>query len=168
MPTEALFAAFVTAMMEALGRGMEGAQTVCKRTVTRLCGELEAVKKLVEAYVRRRFSNLILYSAKLRELLLKFLNGGLKDGMMALATQGGVLFRENPNDAPRPGTVVPMNMKTCTRLREMAEGGAATSLVERKKSWKLLSDKAAGSVSGERKAAPGKGGGSVRPPREVG
>ena len=65
---------------------MEGAQSACKGSLSHLRGELKAVQKSVEVYLRRHFSNVILYSAKVHKLLLKAISGGLKDAMTALAT----------------------------------------------------------------------------------
>ena len=70
MPAAVHFATFVAAFMETLEYGMEGAQAVCKNRSSNLRGELEAVQKLVEVYLRRDFGNLTPYSAKVRELLL--------------------------------------------------------------------------------------------------
>ena len=104
MPAGVHFPAFVAAFMETLEYGMKGAHTVWKGRVSHLRAELEAMQKSVEAHLRRHFSNLSPHSAKVRELLLKAMNGGLKDAMTALATHGGVLFRKHPYAAAPAGT----------------------------------------------------------------
>ena len=114
MRADAHFATFVAVFMETLEYGLEGAQSVYKNRVSDFRGELEAVQKLVEIYLRHHFSNLTPYSAKVRELLLKAINGGLKDAMTALATQAGVLFRKCPYAAPSSGTGVSMTTPSFT------------------------------------------------------
>ena len=56
--------------------------------------------------------------------------------MTVLATQGGVLHRTHPFAAPAVGTGLPMATKSFTRLRELVEEGAETSLVERMAFWR--------------------------------
>ena len=85
MPADVHFATFVAASMATLEYGMGAAQAVCQNTVRQMRGELEAVQKSGEVYLRRHFSNLTPHLVKVRELLLKAMNGDLKDGMMALA-----------------------------------------------------------------------------------
>ena len=155
VPADVPFALFVAAFMETLEYGMEGAQAVCKGRVNHSRGELEAVQKSVEVHLRRHFSNLSPYSAKVRELLLEAMNGGLKDVITVLTAQGGVLFRNHPYAAPPAGTGYPIFTPTFTRLRELAEKGAAASLGERKNFWRQPPDKTAGSVGGGKKETPG-------------
>ena len=100
MPADVNFTTFVAAFMETLEYGMGGAQAVCKGNVSHLRGELEAVQKSVEVYLLRHFSQLSWHSAKVRKLLLKAMNGGLKDAMTALATQGGGDLPETPVRPP--------------------------------------------------------------------
>ena len=163
MPADVNFTTFVAAFMETLEYGMGGAQAVCKGNVSHLRGELEAVQKSVEVYLLRHFSQLSWHSAKVRKLLLKAMNGGLKDAMTALATQGGGDLPETPVRPPPAGTGVAMLMPTFTRLRELVEEGAAASLRVRKDVWRQPSDKAADSVGGKRKGAPGAGGQGMTP-----
>ena len=59
-------------------------------------------------YVRHHFSSHLARSAKVRELLFSAMNNCLKDGMTALATQGGVLHVKHPFAAPTAGTGLPM------------------------------------------------------------
>ena len=162
IPADVHFATFVAAFMETLEYGMEGAQAVCKGRVSQLRGELEAVQKSVEVYLRRHFSNLSPYSAEVRELLLRAMNGGLKAAMIALAMRRCAL----PGTPVRRRTGVPMTTPTTPtfmRLRELVEEGAAASLRERKDFWRQPSAKAAGSVGGKRKGAAGAGGQRTAP-----
>ena len=86
--------------------------------------EMEELQRMLEVYLRRHSSSLLAHSAKVRELLLTAMNSGLKDEMTALATQGGVLHRNNPFAAPTAGTGLPMTTMSFTRLRELVEEGA--------------------------------------------
>ena len=137
---------------------------VCKNRVSNLRGQLEAAQKSLEVYLRRHFSNLTPHSVKVRELLFKAMNGGLKDVMTAFATQAGVLFRKHPYAAPPSGTGVPMTTPSFTRLRELVDEGAGTSLVERKGfgGWPPTRQQVG---AGERGREPLALGGSERPPR---
>ena len=74
--------------------------------------------------------------------------------MTALATWASVLFRKHPYAAPPSSTGVPMTTPSFTRVRELVDEGAGTSLVERKEFWRSPPDKAAGSSGGKRKVAP--------------
>ena len=65
------------------------------------------------------------------------MNGGLKDAMTAVATQAGVLFRKHPYAASLTDIGVPMLTPSLTRLRELVDERAGTSLLERKEFWRL-------------------------------
>ena len=121
---EVHFATFVAAFMAPLEYGMGGAEAVCMNRVRAMRTELEELQRMVKVYLRRHVSSLLAHSAKVRELFLTTINGGLKDGMTALATQGGALRRKHPFAAPAAGTGLPMTTMSFTRLRELVEEGA--------------------------------------------
>ena len=56
------------------------------------------------------------------------MNGGLTAGMIDLANKGGVLRRTYQYVPPPSGTGIPMPTLEFTRLRELVEPGAGSSL----------------------------------------
>ena len=158
MLAEVHFATLVAEFMETLEYGMEGTQAVCTNSVRALPTEMEELQRMVEVYLRRHYITLSECSANVRELFPTAMNSGLKDGMTALATQGGVLHRKHPFAAPTSGTGLPMTTLSFTRLRERVEEGTGTSLVERMAFWRQASGKTAGPSGAKRKGATGVGG----------
>ena len=101
MPADVQIATFVAAFRATLEYGMERGQAVWTNRVRAFRTELEELQRMVKVYLRRHFSLLMAHSAKVRELLVTAMNSGMKDGMTALATQGGVLHRKHQFRSPR-------------------------------------------------------------------
>jgi len=154
MPAEVHFATFVAAFMATLEYGMEGAQAVCRNRVRTVREELEQLQKSVEVYLRRHYKSLLDHKDKVREVLIAAMNVGLQVGMIDLAKQGGVLHRKHRYAAPPAGTGVPMAPLAFTRLRELVEEGAGSSLTERQSFWTQTPEKS----GSKRKGAPNAGG----------
>ena len=150
-----------------LDYGMEGAHAVCKGSVRHLRGELEAVQKSVRSTSGAISATSDRTRAKVRELLLKAMNVGLKDATTVLVSQGGVLFRKHPYAAPPAGTGIPMITLTFMRLRALVEEGAAESFGEGKDFRGSLPTRRQ-ARSGERGRGPQARGASVQPLRKVG
>ena len=168
MPADGHFATFVADSMETHEFDVDGAQAVCKKRVNNLRGDLEAVKKSVEVYLRRHFRNITPYSFKVCELILEAINGpegrhgGARDA-------GGCALPETPVRCPPLGHRPTHDHASFTRLRELVDEGARTSLVKRNEFWRLAPDKAAGSSGGKMEGAPGPGGQRTAPaPGRVG
>ena len=150
MPAQVHFTTFVAAFLATLEYGMEGTQAVCKNRVRTLREELDQLQKTVEVYLRRHYTTLLSHKDKVRQVLLTAMNGGLKAGMIDLAKLGGVLHRHYQYAAPPSGTGIPMPTLDLTRVRELVEEGAGSSLTERQTFWKQGPEKAAS----KRKGAP--------------
>ena len=99
---------FVAAFFATLEYGLERAQAVCKNRVRALREELEQVQKTVEVYLRRHYTTTVLnYKDKVREVLLTAMNGGLKAGMIDLASRGASCTGSTNTRPPGPAQVSP-------------------------------------------------------------
>ena len=160
MPADSHFATFVAALIETLEYGMEGAPPVCEQRVATLRSELEQVQKLVKVYLRRHFDTLAEHSVKVRQLPLSNMNIGQREGMKALAVQGGELYTKHTCVAQAPGTGNSMVIPTLEKLRALAEEDDESSLAERSAHWR---PNTAGASGVKRKGAPGAGGKRAAP-----
>ena len=138
----ALYATFVAAFLATLEYGMEGAGAVCKNRVLQnrvrtLREELEQPQKTVEVYLRRHYTPLLHHEPQ-------------RQGARG-SSHGNERRSEGEYDRPRkagrrPAPEVPIRVPPvrhrhphayagATRLRELVEEGARSSLTERHIFW---------------------------------